>query len=162
MRTALLLGLLGLLVLPGPVAAGDADIPQARAATGGGTIAEATLAGPADRTGHVVPGAPAEASRLVVRMHDGRVLDFSLPGGEMFEDLAPRIADLDGDGVADLAIPSFDRRRLRFLSFRGGVHEISSPPLPAAAVTDFGLFTMNGKPAVEVGLADGAHARLAP
>lgn len=72
------------------------------------------------------------------------------------------VADFDGDGVPDLAVPSFDRSRLRFLSFKGGVHEIASRPLPAPAVADFTLATVNGKPAVDVALAGGRHEKLTP
>lgn len=72
------------------------------------------------------------------------------------------VADFDGDGVADLAVPSFDRKALRFLSFRGGVHEIASRPLAATAVGDFALVTGTRPPAVDVALAGGRHETVAP
>ncbi|MDI4664058.1 VCBS repeat-containing protein [Xanthobacter autotrophicus] len=72
------------------------------------------------------------------------------------------IADFDGDGVADLAVPSFDRTRLRFLSFKGGVHEIGTKPLNGKAATDFTLVTTAGHPVVEVGLAGGRRERVSP
>lgn len=72
------------------------------------------------------------------------------------------VADFDGDGVVELAVPSFDRRRLRFLAFKGGVHEIASRPLPAPAAGDFTLATVNGRPAVEVALAGGRRVTLTP
>lgn len=71
-------------------------------------------------------------------------------------------ADFDGDGVTDLAVPSFDRKTLRFLSFRGGVHEIATRPLPAAAVGDFALVRGAGRPAVDVALAGARHETVAP
>ena len=39
------------------------------------------------------------------------------------------VADFDGDGIMDLAVPSLDRRSLRFISFKGGAHEIARKPL---------------------------------
>ena len=68
-------------------------------------------------------------------------------------------ADFDGDGIADLAVPSFDRSRLRIVSFAAKdsqPREIASVALPAKAVTDFGLIAIEqGPPAIAVGLAGG-------
>ncbi len=65
-------------------------------------------------------------------------------------------ADFNGDGIADLALPSLDRSRLRILSFARAAHEIASVALPAKAVTNFALVAGGaGPPAIAVGLADG-------
>jgi hypothetical protein len=67
------------------------------------------------------------------------------------------VTDIDGDGIADLAIPSFDRSRLRLIGFVPDAHEIASLPLPAKAVTNFGLLKdASGRPAIALGLADGS------
>lgn len=64
-------------------------------------------------------------------------------------------ADFDGDKSLDLAVPSLDRSKLRFLSFVPA-HEIASVALPGKAVTNLGLVAIeNSPPAVVVGLADG-------
>jgi hypothetical protein len=66
-------------------------------------------------------------------------------------------ADFDGNGIADLAIPSLDRGRMRLISFAPTVHDIASVALPQKAVTNFGLVAIKGgPPAVAVGLADGS------
>jgi hypothetical protein len=66
-------------------------------------------------------------------------------------------ADFDGNGIADLAIPSLDRSRLRLISFVPTAHDIASVALPQKAVTNFGLVAIEGgPPAVAVGLADGS------
>jgi hypothetical protein len=66
-------------------------------------------------------------------------------------------ADLDGDGIADIAIPSLDRTRLRLVSFAPGPHEIAAVALPAKAVTNIGLVPVEGHPpAIAVGLEDGS------
>jgi hypothetical protein len=73
------------------------------------------------------------------------------------------IADFDGDGVPDLAVPSQDRRRLRFLSFRGGrVRTIGEADLPSVAAEDFKLVMQEGRPAVQVGLSAGRTVVVAP
>ena len=73
------------------------------------------------------------------------------------------VADFDGDGVADLAIPSFDRRSLRILGFRNGrVREIDRIALPAVAAEDFELVQRHGRPAVRVGLNGGRNVVVTP
>jgi hypothetical protein len=71
------------------------------------------------------------------------------------------VADFDGDGIADLALPSFTRKRLRILAFAPETREIGGVGLPAAAVTDFGLLpSAAGPPAIAVGLEDGTLALI--
>jgi hypothetical protein len=64
--------------------------------------------------------------------------------------------DFDGDGIADLAVPSLDRTRLRIVSFAPRPREIASVKLPAKAVTNLGLLKGVTAPAVALGLADGS------
>jgi hypothetical protein len=66
------------------------------------------------------------------------------------------VADFDGDGIADIAVPSLDRTRLRIVSFAPRAREIASIALPAKAATDFGLLTGGSAPAVALGLDDGS------
>ena len=73
------------------------------------------------------------------------------------------VADFDGDGIADLAIPSADRRALRVLSFKGWrPREIARVLLPATAAEDFAVVTQNGRPAVKVGLGGGRTVVVQP
>ena len=71
-------------------------------------------------------------------------------------------ADFNGDGVVDLAIPSLDRRALRFLSFKGGVREIMRAPLPGKAEVDFKILPGGTGPVVDIGLADGSRHQVTP
>lgn len=70
------------------------------------------------------------------------------------------VADFDGDGVADLALPSFDRRSLVFIAFKGGPHVLARHALPAPAVANFELVRQAGRPAVSVGLAGGGRVTV--
>ncbi|HVZ51475.1 MAG TPA: VCBS repeat-containing protein [Pseudolabrys sp.] len=72
------------------------------------------------------------------------------------------VADFDGDGIADLAVPSLDRKRLRLIGFMPKAHELAGLPLPAAAVTDLALIpgAKPQTPAVVLGLADGRLALM--
>lgn len=70
------------------------------------------------------------------------------------------VADFDGDGIADLAIPSKDRRALRFLAFKGGPKELARKSLPGRAAGDFSIVTQSGMPVVAVVLADKSVVRV--
>jgi hypothetical protein len=66
-------------------------------ATGQG-IAEARYAEPTDRYAHAVLGDAIEHGALVVRLTDGSRQTARLDAALVFEDTAPRLHDLDGDG----------------------------------------------------------------
>ncbi len=72
------------------------------------------------------------------------------------------VADFNGDGVMDLAIPSRGQSALRFFSFKGGVKQISKKALPVRASSDFSVVKRNGKNAVRVGLANGKSLVVSP
>ena len=67
------------------------------------------------------------------------------------------VADFDGDGHPDLAIPSFDRRELRIVAFAPKVRDVARIALPSRATTDSALIEdASGHPAVLLGLENGA------
>ena len=67
------------------------------------------------------------------------------------------VADFDGDGHADLAIPSFDRRELRLLAFTPKPRDITRIKLPARVTTEIALLRDSaGMPIVLAGLEHGA------
>ena len=65
-------------------------------------------------------------------------------------------ADFDGDGVADLALPSLDRKTLRFIAFVPQPREITNLLLPAPAQTNIGLMRNGDMTVLALGLADGS------
>jgi hypothetical protein len=69
-------------------------------------------------------------------------------------------ADFDGDGIADLALPSLDRKRLRIVAFAPQPREIASVPLPAKVETNIGLIHTGAAPVIVLGLSDGSLAVL--
>jgi FG-GAP-like repeat len=72
----------------------------ARFKTGG--IRSAWYSSPTDRYDHGVLGDAIEGGGLTVRLADGRTAELLLPQTEVFEDITPRLADLDGDGSAEV------------------------------------------------------------
>ena len=71
------------------------------------------------------------------------------------------VADFNGDGVVDLAIPSFDRHWLRFLTFKGGVvREFARQRLRARASSNFSVEYTGERRSVVVGLEDGTKQEV--
>ncbi len=90
---------------PEPVLARPPDaLPDARPGQGANDIAEAWLIGPSVRYDHGILGDAIEASGLRVVLRDGKVLEYGLDEDSVFEDLMPRIADLDGDGRDEVIV----------------------------------------------------------
>lgn len=81
------------------------------AAQGSRDIAWAWLALPTARYPHASMGSVVHAGRLQVLSRDGRILQFDLPKQRVFEDLEPRIMDLDGDGKDEIIVIEADADR---------------------------------------------------
>lgn len=61
-------------------------------------IVAARYIGPTDRYAHGVLGDRIEWSGLEATLADGARVRFEIADGSVFEDIAPRLADIDGDG----------------------------------------------------------------
>jgi hypothetical protein len=99
---------------PTPAPAGEqrpGQLPGSRIARGAGNIAAVWLGGPTSRYAHGVLGDRIEASRLVVQTDTGVTLALELPPSRVFEDLQPRLADLNNDGVVSILLVETDTKR---------------------------------------------------
>ncbi len=93
-------------VAPAPDGPPDAGL----ATRDGGDIVAAWYSTPTTRYRHGALGDAIEAAALAVRTAEGGELRLALPESEVFEDVTPRLADLDGDGrVEVVAIRSSTR-----------------------------------------------------
>lgn len=70
---------------------------------GQGVVA-AMLSCATDRYAHAVLGDNIEAGCLIVLDNSGQSYSIELPESQVFEDLEPRIADMDGDGSNDVIV----------------------------------------------------------
>ncbi len=61
--------------------------------------------------GHGILGDAIEAAALTVRTANGKTLTVAAGDGHVFEDLTPRLADLDGDGSAEIITIHSDTKR---------------------------------------------------
>ncbi|MEM7524153.1 MAG: VCBS repeat-containing protein [Pseudomonadota bacterium] len=88
----------------------EAGLPDGRVAIGDLDISAAWYEGPTRRYAHAILGDAIEAGALSVRTARGDVLTLDLPVSHVFEDRTPRIADLDGDGRAEVVAIRSARR----------------------------------------------------
>jgi len=95
---------LGALVYSTTVAsAADDIIPDGQRTTASGEgVNEAWYGCATDRYRHAVLGDAIEGGCLIVRDSSGQVLSTTLPEHQVFEDVSPRIADIDADGLNDV------------------------------------------------------------
>lgn len=83
----------------------DTPIPDSTVATAAGNgIVKATLSCATSRYAHGVLGDAIEAGCLVVEDEAGASYVIELPESQVFEDLIPRIADIDDDGRNDVVV----------------------------------------------------------
>ena len=93
---------------PAPAPQRPDQLPHSRVAHGAADVATAWLAGPTARYPHGVLGDRIEAARLVVDTRTGERIHVELPPTRVFEDLEPRIVDLDGDGREEILVVESD------------------------------------------------------
>lgn len=67
-------------------------------------ILSARYTEPTDRYAHAILGDAIEWGALELTLDNGTVRTFRLPQSHVFEDLAPRLADLDGDGTSEVIV----------------------------------------------------------
>jgi hypothetical protein len=67
-----------------------------------GDITAAWYSQPTSRYRHGALGDTVEGGALVAQTKDGYKATLQLPETEVFEDIAPRLADLDGDGISEI------------------------------------------------------------
>jgi hypothetical protein len=109
-------------------------LPDGRPGSGTNDVALAWLAAPTARYAHGVLGDAIEAGALGVRLRDGRELRYDLAEDSVFEDLEPRVADLDGDGRDEIMVVRSRRdagASLLILGVRDGAIQplAESPPI---------------------------------
>lgn len=92
------------------------------------TIASARYTAPTDRYGHGVLGDAIEWSALELTLGTGRVVTITLPQDHVFEDIAPRLADLDSDGSPEVIVVETDMSRGAALAVYGATGKITETP----------------------------------
>ncbi|MCZ6629235.1 MAG: VCBS repeat-containing protein [SAR324 cluster bacterium] len=90
---------------PAPAPAGIADLLTGSSVSKGRlSLKKAWLSGPTRRYPHGILGDQVEATRLEVLTVTGLALKFTLDGNSVFEDLWPRVVDIQGDGQDEVLV----------------------------------------------------------
>ena len=82
----------------------EGALADGRIVAGSRDIARAWFAEPTNRYDHGILGDKIEAGSLVIEARDGKVSTVRLKDDAVFEDLEPRLADLDGDGHDEIVV----------------------------------------------------------
>jgi hypothetical protein len=114
----------------------EGALPDSRVAIGSRDIARAWLAEPTTRYDHGILGDKIEAGSLVIETRDGQRQTVRLKDDAVFEDLEPRLADLNSDGHDEVVVVKSYLKRgsaLAVIGLRKGKYEIlaETPPLGA-------------------------------
>lgn len=91
-------------------------------------IVAADYAAPTDRYAHGVLGDAIEWGALVVTLTGGDRATFTLPQDHVFEDVAPRLVDVDGDGRAEVLVVEADVTAGAALAIYGNAGKIAQTP----------------------------------
>jgi hypothetical protein len=142
----------------------EGTMPGGRIATGSRDIARAWLAEPTDRYDHGILGDKIEAGSLVIELRDGKRQIVRLKDDAVFEDLEPRLADLDGDGHDEIVVVKSYLKRgaaLAVIAERKGKYEIvaETPPLgaPHLWLNPAGIGDFNGDGKIDIALVRQPH-----
>ncbi len=139
-------------------------LPDGRIATGAGEIARAWLSEPNTRYDHGILGDKIEAGSVVIETRDGKRQTVRLKDDAVFEDLEPRIVDLNRDGHNEIVVVKSYLKRgssLAVIAERRGKYEIvaETPPLGAAHrwLDPAGIADFNGDGKIDIALVRQPH-----
>ncbi len=131
-----------------------------------GDITAAWYSQPTSRYRHGALGDTVEGGALVAQTKDGYKATFQLSQTEVFEDIAPRLADLDGDGISEIVtvLSSFSGgASVTIFGFSGGtlVRKAAIPFLGATNewINVAGIATYLGMPTPEIAVVVTPHKR---
>ncbi len=128
------------------------------------TIASARYSGPTDRYAHGVLGDEIEYTQLDVTLSDGRVLSAQYEATLVFEDVAPRLWDITGDGLPEVVtVEAHENQGARLVIWGledGHLRQIARTPFIGTRfrwLAPVGAADMDGDGHIEVAYVDRPH-----
>ncbi len=115
---------------------------------------------PTTRYGHGVLGDAVEWAGVRLRLADGRDVTFALPETLVFEDIAPRLADLDGDGAPEVIVVETSLTAGARLAIWGADGRITATPHIGARnrwLAPVGAADLDGDGRIEIAYVDRPH-----
>jgi len=142
----------------------NGQIPHSRVAKGEGTVAKAYFSSPTRRYAHGVLGDEIEAASLTLVLNDGKEVRFELPESRVFEDLEPRLINLDTKGADEVVVIESDSKLGASLAVyglrKGEVEKIAATPFIGQAnrwLNPIGAGDFNGDSVVDLALVSTPH-----
>lgn len=123
-------------------------------------ITSARYTAPTTRYAHAVLGDAIEYGALELTHADGSTTLTTLPEVRVFEDLAPRLADLDGDGAPEVITVESHARRGARLAIHGSDGLIAATPYIGRAfrwLAPLGAADLDGDGHMELAYVDRPH-----
>jgi len=140
------------------------QVPHSRVARGSGAIARAYLSSPTRRYHHGVLGDEVEAASLTLVLDGGKELRYELPESRVFEDLHPRLVNLDGKGADEVVVVESDIDLGASLAVYGlrndEVKKIAATPFIGRAnrwLNPIGAGNFNGDSVMDLALVSTPH-----
>ena len=123
------------------------------------TIVSAEYAAPTDRYGHGILGDAIEWGELQITT-DAGVRRFVLPQDRVFEDVAPRLADMDGDGAPEVVVVETLASEGAQLAIYDATGKIAATPHIGRTnrwLAPIGIADLDGDGFVEIAYIDRPH-----
>jgi hypothetical protein len=140
------------------------QIPHSRVALGGGVIAKVYLRSPTRRYAHGVLGDEIEAASLTLVLNDGKELTYELTESRVFEDLQPRLVNLDAKGTDEIVVVESDTKLGASLAVyglrKGEVEKIAATSFIGRAnrwLNPIGAGDFNGDSVMDLALVSTPH-----
>lgn len=123
-------------------------------------VVAARYADPTDRYPHAVLGDDIEYGTLEMDTDQSRTIRLILPEDRVFEDTAPRVVDLDGDGAGEVIVVEADEARGARLAVYGPGGVIAATPFIGQRfrwMGTVGAADLDGDGVTEIALVDRPH-----
>lgn len=123
-------------------------------------IVSASYTTPTTRYAHGVLGDAVEWGALRIRLSDGRHRSFTLPDSLVYEDTAPRLADLDADGAPEVIVVEASQSLGARLAVYGPEGRITATPHIGQRnrwLAPVGAADLDGDGHVEIAYIDRPH-----
>lgn len=123
-------------------------------------ITAARYDAPTNRYPHAVLGDDIEYGALVIETDRGRTFRVVLPESRVFEDVAPRLADLDGDGNPEIVTVESHQSQGARLAVYGTEGLIAATPYIGTRfrwLAPIGIADLDGDGAIEIAYVDRPH-----
>nr|WP_174820011.1 VCBS repeat-containing protein [Ruegeria arenilitoris] len=124
------------------------------------TIATARYTDPTTRYPHGVLGDQIEWGSIELTLSDGKRRSFTLPDNLVFEDLAPRVIDVTGDGLPEVIAVESDARQGARLAIYGPQGRMAATPHIGTRfrwLAPVGAADLDGDGNIEIAYVDRPH-----